>query len=279
MINKYRFFKNKGAVISLLFLLLVAVLGIFAPLAAPHDPLETDTLLRFAPPSLSYPLGNDQLGRCVLSRLIYGIRPSFLLVIAAMAATILIGAVLGILAGYFGGTVDAVIMRLCDICMSFPSEVMTLAVVGLLGVGLGNILLAYILFKWAWYARMIRTAVRQYLGSNYVLFAKAEGFSQFHIIRKHILPSVLSEIILISSSTVSSMILLISGFSFLGLGIQAPTPEWGTMLSEAKEVMTAHPYFTLPPGIAVMLVSVMSAVFSDCMRDVLDPQHMRRGGK
>lgn len=265
--------KNKASMVFIIILLAIIVVGIFAPLFAPNDPIATDTSLRYAGSSFKYPLGNDNLGRCVLSRLIYGIRPSILFVIAALLLTLLVGVTFGLLAGYFGGAVDSVIMRICDAMLSFPSEVMTLALVGMLGVGIGNILLAYIVLKWAWYARMVRSAVMQYRDVNYVQFSKASGSTNFHSIFSHILPSVLSEIIVISSSSISSMILLVSGFSFLGLGIQAPNPEWGMMLNEAKEVMYTHPMQMVPPGAAVMLMSLITALLSDNLRDVLDPQH------
>ena len=268
-----RIISNKAAFVFILILVAIIVVGIFAPLIAPHDPIETDTSLKYAAPSLEYPLGNDNLGRCVLSRLIHGIRPSILFVMGALLLTLVLGVTLGLIAGYFGGTADAVIMRICDAMLSFPSEVMTLALVGMLGVGMGNILLAYIILKWAWYARMVRSAVMQYRDSNYIQFSKASGSSNLHSIFAHILPSVMSEIIVISSSSISSMILLVSGFSFLGLGIQAPNPEWGMMLNEAKEVMYTHPFQMIPPGAAVMAMSLITALLSDNLRDVLDPQH------
>ena len=274
-----RILKNKAAMFYIIVLATVIFVGIFAPVFAPNNPLEADTNLKYAGPTMKYPLGNDSLGRCVLSRLIYGIRPSILFVLAALLLTLVVGITLGLLSGYLGGKVDAVIMRICDAMLSFPSEVMTLALVGMLGVGIGNILLAYIILKWAWYARMIRTAVMQYVNMNYVQFAKASGWTHAHILFHHILPSVLSEIIVISSSSVGSMILLVSSFSFLGLGIQAPQPEWGMMLNEAKEVMYSHPFQMLPPGFAVMLVALLFALLSDCLRDILDPQHSVKEGR
>jgi len=145
-----RVMHNKAAFIFILILLAIIVVGIFAPVIAPHDPIETDTSLKYAAPSLEYTLGNDNLGRCVLSRLIHGIRPSILFVMGALLLTLVVGVTLGLIAGFFGGAADAVIMRICDAMLSFPSEVMTLALVGMLGVGMGNILLAYIIRKRAW---------------------------------------------------------------------------------------------------------------------------------
>ncbi|HII91183.1 MAG TPA: ABC transporter permease subunit [Methanosarcina sp.] len=265
--------QDRLAMCCLVFLSSVVLVGIFAPFFAPNNPVAVDTSLRFAGPSFQYPLGNDQLGRCVLSRLIYAIRPSVLLVLFALSITVMIGTVLGLISGYYKGRVDNVIMRLCDVMLSFPSEVITLAIIGIFGVGLQNILLACILTKWAWFTRVIRTAVMQFSEQNYVQFAKAAGCSTFHVLTHHILPMTLSEIAVIFSSSVCSLILQISGFSFLGLGMQAPTPEWGMMLNEAKDVMLSYPTLMLPPGIAVMLVSASFGFLGDSLRDAMDPKH------
>ncbi|AKB77709.1 Nickel transport system permease protein NikC [Methanosarcina horonobensis HB-1 = JCM 15518] len=265
--------QDRLAMCCLVFLSSVVLVGIFAPFFAPNDPLAVDTSLRFAGPSFRYPLGNDQLGRCVLSRLIYAIRPSVLYVLFALLITVMIGAVLGMISGYHKGRVDNVIMRLCDVMLSFPGEVITLAIIGVFGVGLQNILLASILTKWAWFTRVIRTSVMQFTEQNYVRFAKAAGCSPFHVLTRHILPMTFSEIAVIFSSSVCSMILQISGFSFLGLGIQAPAPEWGMMLNEAKDVMLSYPALMLPPGIAVMLVSASFGFLGDSLRDAMDPKH------
>lgn len=264
---------NKMVIVCLAFILFVCLVGVLAPVLAPNDPLEADTSLKYATSSAQYPLGNDLLGRCVLSRLIYGIRPSILYVLLALLLTVILGTIFGLISGYVGGAVDNLIMRFCDLMMSFPTEVMTIAVVGVFGIGVDKILLTYVLLKWAWYCRMIRNVVVQYADLNYVRFAKASGCSTAYIVRRHVLPSVLAEIIVISSSSVSSMVLLISSLSFLGLGIQAPTPEWGMMLNEARNVMYVHPEQMLYPGLAVMLISVAFAFLGDGLRDVLDPQH------
>ena len=257
----------------IVFLSSVVLAGIFAPFFAPNDPVAVDTSLRFAGPSFQYLLGNDQLGRCVLSRLIYAIRPSVLWVLFALLITVMIGTVLGLISGYHKGKADNAIMRLCDVMLSFPSEVITLAIIGVFGAGLQNILLACILTKWAWFTRVIRTAVMQFTEQNYVQFAKVAGCSTFHILTRHILPMTFSEIAVIFSSSVCSLILQISGFSFLGLGMQAPTPEWGMMLNEAKDVMLSYPALMLPPGIAVMLVSASFGFIGDSLRDAMDPKH------
>ncbi|OAS82205.1 MULTISPECIES: staphylopine uptake ABC transporter permease subunit CntC [Metabacillus] len=264
--------KDKLAVISILVIVVIIIVGIFAPIFAPHDPNKVNMPLRYAGFSWEYLLGNDHLGRCILSRLIYGIRPSVLWVLVVLLISVLIGAILGFLAGYFRGTVDAFIMRACDIMLSFPGYVMALAIVGILGMGLENILIAFILIKWAWFARIIRTSVMQYAELDYVKFSKASGTNHIKIIYKHIVPVTFSDIAVISSSAIGSMILQISGFSFLGLGIQAPNAEWGMMLNEAREVMFTRPELMLAPGLAIFIVVSAFNFLSDALQVALDPK-------
>lgn len=264
--------RDRFAALCLCFLTAVAAAGLLAPLLAPHDPTAVQMALRYAPPSASYWLGNDHLGRCVLSRILYGIRPSFLWVLVALALSVAIGAVVGFLAGYCQGWTDAVLMRICDVMLSFPGYVMTLAVIGILGVGLDNILIAFALMKWAWFARVIRTSVMQFADADYVKFSRTLGVGHVRIMFKHILPVALPDIAVISSSAFGSMILQISGFSFLGLGIQAPNAEWGMMLSEARSVMFSRPELMLAPGVAIVLVVSAVNFLSDALQTALDPK-------
>lgn len=273
--------KDKLGAVSLAVVASTLLIGLCAPLLAPHDPNEVHMELRFAGASWQYWLGNDHLGRCVLSRLIYGIRPSVLWVLVALGASACIGAVIGFMAGYFKGRTDGILMRICDCMLSFPGYVMTLAIVGMLGAGLENILIAFVLMKWAWFARIIRTAVMQYSDADYVKFAKTLGTSHFRIMARHIVPVALPDIAVISSSTFGSMILQISGLSFLGLGIQAPHAEWGMMLNEARSVMFSRPELMLAPGLAIIVVVSAVNFLSDSLQTALDPKLLtaRRGTK
>ncbi len=271
--------KDRLAVGSLLFLLATMTAGLLAPYVAPHDPYEVNMELRYAAASWEYILGNDHLGRCILSRLIYGIRPSVLWVLAALAVSVGVGALIGIAAGYFRGKIDACAMRMCDIMLSFPGYVMTLAIVGILGAGLENILFAFVMMKWAWFTRVIRTAVMQHSEKEYVKFAQAAGVHPAKIIYRHILPVTFPDIAVISSGSICSMILQISGLSFLGLGIQAPHAEWGMMLNEAREVMFSRPELMLAPGAAMMLVVSAFNFLSDALQVALDPKLMAASGK
>ncbi|WP_433746763.1 staphylopine uptake ABC transporter permease subunit CntC [Paenibacillus amylolyticus] len=271
--------KDKLAITSLAIIVFTIVAGIFAPLFAPHDPEAVNMKLRYASSSWTYLLGNDHLGRCVLSRLIYGIRPSVLWVLVALILSVLVGAVVGFIAGYFKGKTDALIMRICDIMLSFPGYVMTLAVVGILGSGLENILIAFVFMKWAWFARVIRTSVMQFSEMDYVKYAKASGTPNLRIITKHIVPVTFADIAVISSGSMCSMMLQISGLSFLGLGIQAPHAEWGMMLNEAREVMFSRPELMLAPGLAIVIVVSAFNFLSDALQVALDPKLMTYQGK
>ena len=266
-----RFLHNRAAVVTVAFVLLIALIGILAPLLAPHDPYVTDILDKFAPYSLEYPLGTDHLGRCVLSRLIYGIRPTLGLALLTMLGTIALGALLGVMAGYFRGVVEEIIMRVVDVMLSFPSQIMVFAVVGLLGINVQNVIIANVFIKWAWYARMIRTGVMQYRDRNFVQFSRCVGMPERFILFRHLLPSITSDLAVLASLDVGWAIINISTLSFLGLGVQAPTPEWGAMLNEAKDVLTSNPTQMIAPGIAIVVLVCCFNLMGDALRDVLDP--------
>ncbi|MBN8253276.1 ABC transporter permease subunit [Priestia flexa] len=264
--------KDKLGLASLVIIVLTLIVGVFAPVVAPNDPVKVNMALRYAAPSFEYWLGNDHLGRCVLSRLIYGIRPSIIYVLIALSLSVVLGGLLGFIAGYFKGVIDSIIMRICDIMLSFPVYVITLAIVGILGVGLENILLAFILMKWAWFARVIRVSVMQYSDLEYVKFARASGLNHFTIIYRHMLPVTFADIAVISSSSISSTILQISGLSFLGLGIQAPNPEWGMMLNEARDDIFTKPELLLPPSLAIITIVLAFNFLADALQVALNPK-------
>ena len=271
-----RFFQNRTAVFTTFAVLLIALIGIFAPVIAPNDPYETNIINKFASYSVQYPLGTDQLGRCVLSRMIFGIRPTLGLAALTMAGTIGIGAVLGIIAGYFRGIAEEIIMRIVDVMLSFPSQIMVFAVVALLGISVQNVIIANVFIKWAWYARMIRTGVMQYRDKNFVQFSRCVGMPERFILFRHLLPSITSDLAVLASLDIGWAIINISTLSFLGLGVQAPTPEWGAMLNEAKEVLTSNPTQMLAPGIAIVAFVCCFNLLGDAMRDVLDPKEVAK---
>mgnify|MGYP000701294466 FL=1 len=271
-----RLIRNRAAVGTIGLVLIVALIGIFAPFIAPNDPYATDILNKFAGFSQQYPLGTDNLGRCILSRMIYGIRPTMGLAVLTMLGTIGLGALMGLLAGYFRGIVEEVIMRTVDVMLSFPSQIMVFAVVALLGISVQNVILANVFIKWAWYARMIRTGVMQYRDRNFVRFSRCIGTPESFILFRHLVPSISADLAVLSSLDVGWAIINISTLSFLGLGVQAPTPEWGAMLSEAKNVLTSNPVQMLVPGIAVVILVAAFNLMGDALRDVLDPKEVQK---
>ena len=258
--------RSKMVVGLMSFVGIIALIGIFAPWIAPHDPYANDILIKFAPYSLDHPLGTDHLGRDILSRLIYGIRPTLFLSLLTMLATISLGAIMGLLSGYFRGIVDEVIMRVVDMMLSFPSQIMIFAVIALLGVDVQNIIIANVIIKWAWYARMIRTNVMKYRDRNFILYSRCIGSKE---------SSIASEMAVLASLDVGWTIINISTLSFLGLGIQAPLPEWGAMLNEAKNVLTVNPMQMIAPGVSIVVLVSAFNLLGDAIRDALDPKEVQ----
>ena len=263
---------NKTALICLIIITTMIILGILAPYIAPFDPNKVRIVRKYAAISSDHWLGCDHLGRDIFSRLLYGIRSTLFLSLLTMIITIIVGSVIGLISGYQRGKLDECIMRLCDIMLSFPSQVMILAIVGVLGVGIENVIIANIVVKWAWYSRMIRSSVIKYSRKNYILFSRAIGAPHSFIICRHLLPNILSELVVLATLDTGWVILNISALSFIGLGVQAPTAEWGLMLSEAKNVMTQHPMQMVFPGIAILIVVAAFNMLGDCLRDILDPK-------
>ncbi|MBP6125443.1 MAG: ABC transporter permease subunit [Leptotrichiaceae bacterium] len=264
--------KDKFAVICLIILLVIILLGIFAPFVSKYDPLEGNIIQKFQKPSIKHLLGTDYLGRDTFTRLIYGIRTTLFLSILTMVPTILLGLTVGIISGYFRGIVDEILMRVCDIMLSFPSQVTVLAIVGAMGIGIKNVIIANIVVKWMWYARMIRGNVIKQNNKEYILFSKTIGAKAPYIFRKHIITSILPELIILITLDIGWIILSISSLSFLGLGVQAPTPEWGSMLSESRKLIGTKPEQMLAPGLAILIVVAIFNLLGDSLRDAFTPK-------
>ena len=269
-----RILRHKGAMCILTILTTIILIGIFAPITAPHDPYAQDIFSKFASPSWKYPFGTDQLGRCVLSRIIWGIRPTLGLAAITMIGTMALGLFFGLLSGYFRGWVDEIIMRSVDVLLSFPSQIIVFAVVALMGIEIQNVVMANILIKWAWYARMIRTNVIKYRSSNFVNYSKVIGNSNRFILVKHLLPSIASESAMLASLDMGWAIINISTLSFLSMGVQAPIPEWGAMLNDAQAVFISNPLQMVVPGVAIVLVVSLFNALGDVLRDALDPKEV-----
>lgn len=272
----HRLLTNKLAWIGFGIIACVTVAAIFAPFIAPNDPLQVDLLRKLQPPSSAFPLGSDHLGRCILSRLIYGARISLSIAVVTMTLTVIIGLVVGIVAGYVGGKLDNWLMRCVDILLAFPSLILSLAIVGILGPGVFNIILALGIAQWAWYARIVRGKVLRLKQSNFVKAAIVSGTRRFPLMLKHILPHTVSETIVLASLDLGVNILQISGLSFLGLGIQPPTPEWGAMINDGREFFRREPSMMLYPGLTIFITVLSFNLIGDALRDALDPRSRDR---
>ncbi len=271
-----RLLSDRLAVFCLGLIALILLCGLAAPVLPIADPQAVNLSGKFALPGPQHWLGADQLGRDNFARLIWGIRTSVFSALAAMVVTSLIGALYGALAGVLRGRADAVLMRLADVMMSFPSEVLILAIVGMLGPGLQNMILACIVAKWAWYARMMRAIVRRISDAGYVRFARVAGAGSLSILLRHLLPGAAGEFFVLMSLDTGSVILMISALSFLGLGVQPPAAEWGMMLAEAKDVMLQYPWQMVSPGCAILITVACFNFLGDSVRDAFDLRHSRR---
>jgi len=246
--------------------------AIFAPLIAPHPPNQIDLSYRLAKPSPGYLLGRDSLGRDILSRMIYGSRISVWVGFSTVTIAVLIGFSLGSLAGYYGGWVDGLIMRVVDILMAFPGILLAIAFMAVLGPSLNNVILTLGLIGWASYARLVRGQVLSLRETEFVLAAKALGLGPMRIIFGHILPNVLGPIMVQATFGLAGNIVAEAGLSFLGLGVQPPTPSWGAMLNEGRSVLLSSPHLTAFPGLAIMIMVLGFNFIGDGLRDAVDPK-------
>ena len=264
--------KNKQAVIGLIMMFVVAFIAVFAPFIAVNNPEEISPAQKFARFSGRYPLGADQLGRCVFSRLIYGARYSLGIAIPVLLILAVISTFLGTVSAYIGGRFDRIFSIFCDIFMAFPPLLVVLSLVGALGQGILNIMIAVIFSMWVWFARVIRSYVLMEKKKGYVTASKIVGCSDIQIITRHIIPNILPAFIVYFSTGVAGIILMISGFSFLGLGIEAGVPEWGAMLSSAKPYLYSRPLLLIYPGIFILFTAAGFNLFGEALRDIISPE-------
>lgn len=272
-----RLLKNKMAVVAFIWIVFIVVVALSADLWVPYllgSPTDIDTTLAAQnsklPPSILHPFGTDNLGRDVMARVIYGARVSLSVGVIAVAISTTIGIVLGSLAAYFGGIWDTLIMRLTDVFMAFPYILFVIAMLAVLGPGFINVFIAIGLLGWTSIARVIRSAILQVKENDYISAAKALGASHLRIIMRHILPNSIASVVVYATMSIGSAILTESALSFLGLGIQPPTPSWGLMISEGQNFMIAAPWLMLCPGIAILTTVLAFTLLGDGLRDALD---------
>lgn len=264
--------KNRLAVLGMVILLLIIIIAVFAEQIAPYPYDLQDYNVVSEPPSAQHWFGTDNYGRDILSRVIYGTRLSLRIGFISLAGGALVGCLLGAIAGYFGGFADTFIMRITDILMSIPRIVLAIAIASALGSGLTNAMLAVAISSIPNFARVVRASTLTVKDQEYIEAARCVGAKSPHIIWRHIFPNVLAPIIVQATLGVGTAIILAAALSFLGLGVQPPTPEWGAMLSTARTYMRDHAYMVIFPGLAIMITVLALNLFGDGLRDALDPK-------
>ena len=259
--------KDKKLIFLLIMLAVILLSAVFAPLIAPYSPYEIDLSNRFAPISSSHILGTDHLGRDVFSRLIYGSRMSLISVLAIMVIILLVSLIIGSAAGFLGGKIDNVLMRISDVMLTFPTFILALFFIGILGVGLINVIIAIAFTHLAWYSRIVRSIVLETKEKNYVLASKCMGTPKLKIIIKHIIPQVLSQVGILATLDLGHMMLHVAGLSFLGLGVQAPVAEWGVMINDAAPFIRQHPELMVYPGLCIFITVAIFNSLGEYLKD------------
>ncbi|ELZ06610.1 nickel transporter permease [Natrialba aegyptia] len=266
------FCANPLNVVGLALVVAIAVAAAVGPFIAPYDPTTQQLTNRLQHPSLAHPLGTDQLGRDVLSRLLHGARLSLGIAVAVTGIRLTLGTTIGLLAGYAGGWTDEFLMRLVDVQLAFPGLVLALVIAGILGPSLRNVMLALALVGWASYARLVRGTVLATKERNFVRAARLLNVSRFRIATRHLLPTVAGPVVVLATLNMGTVILGTAGLSFIGLGAQPPTAEWGTMLSDGRHHLRSAWWIANVPGVAIMLTVLGFTLLGDGLRDVLDPK-------
>lgn len=264
--------RNRLTVAGLGMVLIFVVLAVAAPLFTPYDPADVNPARRLEIPSLEHPLGLDNLGRDIVSRLLFGSRWSLGTAALATVLIMTMGVAVGALSGYYGGLLDEALMRIVDVLLAFPSLVLALAIAGTLGPGILNVMIGLVSIWWVGYARIVRGLVLAMRERQFIEAAHCLGASDRRIIAYHILPNVLPPVVVLATLEMGALILAISGLSFLGLGAQPPTPEWGAMLNDGRSFLLNAPQLMIYPGAAISLVVIGLNLAGDGLRDVFDPK-------
>lgn len=266
--------KNKLAMFGLALFLALVLVAVTSGLYLDYDTqvIEQHMKERLQPPSSEHWFGTDQYGRDMFARVVWGTRISLFVGVFTVAIALTVGSLFGALAGYYGGRVDNVLMRIMDVFLAMPGTILAVAIVGALGPGLFNVLLAMAISRIPQFARIVRSAIISIRGQEFIEAAKACGTRDSRIILRHIMPNAVGPIVVQVTLHMATTILGVAGLSFIGLGIEPPTPEWGSMLAEAKEQMRYHPYLMVSPGIAIGLAVLSLNLIGDGLRDALDPR-------
>ncbi len=263
---------NRGAVAGGIIFLVVLLIAVFAPRIAPYGYNDLDILNRCLKPCAEHWFGTDQLGRDILSRVIYGARYSLLIGIGSVVFSAVFGVIIGAIAGYFGGWLDIVIMRLCDIIQSIPGMILNIALACVLGPGVMNTILALGFEGIAGTARLMRSSILNVRKMEYLDAARTSNCSSARIIVKHVFPNTFAPILVQATMGVGGRIMMAASMSYVGIGVQPPTPEWGAMLSDSRDFIMKYPHMCLIPGICIMIVVLSLNLLGDGLRDALDPK-------
>ncbi|GLI85345.1 peptide ABC transporter permease [Rossellomorea marisflavi] len=261
---------HKPALLILFALMVLGSLSVYTFLILGHAPDDADLARRLKGMSMDHLLGTDHLGRDVLSRILSGGVTTVGFSLLALGAALLIGIPIGIYAGYKGGLVDRIFMRIADGFLSFPDTIVAIVLAGMMGPGIVNLVLSIMLVKWVNYARLVRSTVLTESGKDYVLMAKVNGLTQGAIMRRHLLPHLVGNVVVLASLDLGKIILLLSAFSYIGLGAQPPAPEWGAMLNEARPYFQTMPQLMLAPGMAIVITVFVTNLLGDHVRDLYD---------
>jgi ABC-type dipeptide/oligopeptide/nickel transport system permease subunit len=271
--TKKKFLSNKGFMIFGALAIVIVLVAIFAPiLAGGIDPTAGDLRDAIMAPDAAHICGTDKMGRDIYSRVLYGARISLVSTFILVALVFVIGTALGVISGYFGGWVDAVIMRLADMMIAFPGLVLAIAVAGMLGASMRNAIIAIAIVTWPKYARMARSLVLKIRHTDYVYAAIVTGSSTWRMLWKYMLPNTITTLVITAATDIGGMMMELSALSFLGFGAQPPTPEWGAMLNEGRDFMQSAPWMMIYPGFAIFITVVVFNMLGDNLRDILDPR-------
>ena len=274
MKKKNRFLANKTFVVFSILAVCIILTAVFAPVVTRGvDPLKGSLVDALLPPCKEHIFGTDKMGRDIFSRVIYGARASLSATFGVVALIFLVGTVTGVLAGYFGGVIDAVIMRIADMMLAFPGLVLALAVAGIMGASIKNAIIAIVVVSWTKYARLARSLVMKIRDRDYVSAAIVTGSKTPYMLFRYMRPNALPTLIITAATDIGSMMLELAAMSFLGFGAKPPAPEWGYMLNEGRACMQSAPWLMIFPGLAIFVVVVVFNMLGDSIRDILDPRN------
>lgn len=272
MNDKGIFRKNKKFVFFSILTAIIVLIAIFAPVLAPYTLTQTELTNALAAPSKAHFFGTDNLGKDIFSSVIYGTRVSVFSTLTLVTSVFIIGSITGIIAGYFGGRIDSIIMRLADIMIAFPGMVLAIAIAGILGASITNAIIAVTIVTWPKYARLARSLVLKTKHLDYVVAARVVGTRTGHILLRYMFPNVTPVLLVTASMDIGSMMLELAALSFLGFGAKPPMAEWGLMLSAGRAYLSDAPWMMLFPGMAILIVVVIFNLLGDSLRDALDPR-------